>query len=261
MRYKIAICDDMEQDAQYIASHVQKWADQAGAGVELQSFPSAESFLFHYEGQKDFDILLLDIEMGVMNGVELARKVRLENEQVQIVFITGFPDFIAEGYEVEALHYLMKPISYEKLVQVLDRAVSRLSKEEKSVLFTVDREITRVAVKDIIAVEAFAHSSRVTTRRESFEVKTSITAVERLLEDTVRKVDKENLAKAHQNTAGSPFIRCHRSYLVSIPYIKSISKTEVLLDNGMRLPLSKGNYQAVNQAFIQYYRGEVQWDS
>lgn len=122
MTYKIAICDDMEQDAQYIAAAVKKWAEQANVYADIHAFRSAEGFLFDYAAHKDYDILLLDIEMPSINGVELAKRVRRENEAVQIIFITGFPDFMAEGYEVSALHYLLKPVSFDKLSKVLNRA-------------------------------------------------------------------------------------------------------------------------------------------
>lgn len=104
MTYKISICDDMKQDTQYIASAVKKWAEQENVCVDIHTFPSAESFLFDYAEQKDYDILLLDIEMSSMNGVELAKRIRQDNDAVQIVFITGYSDFMAEGYEVSALH-------------------------------------------------------------------------------------------------------------------------------------------------------------
>ena len=122
MKYKLAVCDDEERQIQYLAALVRDWAEQSGRMVSIRPFFSAEEFLFQYEEEKDYDILLLDIEMGNTNGVELAKRIRQENDAVQIVFITGYPDFIGEGYEVGALHYLLKPVSGEKLNQVLDRA-------------------------------------------------------------------------------------------------------------------------------------------
>ena len=74
--------------------------------------------MFRYAEDKEWDILLLDIEMGAMDGVSLAKKIRQENETVQILFVTGFADYISEGYEVAALHYLMKPVKQEKLFAV-----------------------------------------------------------------------------------------------------------------------------------------------
>lgn len=236
MIYKIAVCDDSAADRDYIAELVQQWAAEEKHTVQLSAFPSAESFLFCYAEKKDYDILLLDIEMGDMDGVSLAKKLRLENSTVQIVFITGFPDFIAEGYEVSALHYLIKPVSAEKLAAVLDKAAANLHKTDKSVIFTVDGEAVRMALRDIIYAESFAHSCMINTTAGSFEIRMSISDTEKLL--------------------GEGFIRTHRSYLVGLSSIRRISKTDVTLDNGTRIPLSRGNYQTVNQSFIRYFRGE-----
>ena len=126
------MCDDVPADIDYIKSMVEKWAKARDISVQIETFPSAESFLFRYAEDKDFDVLLLDIEMAAMDGVTMAKKVRRENETVQIVFITGYSDYIAEGYEVEALHYLMKPVHEEKLFQVLDRAMEKLEKKAMS---------------------------------------------------------------------------------------------------------------------------------
>ena len=97
MRYKIAVCDDMEEDVKYISSAVNQWAEKENIMVDIETFPSAESFLSRYAEQKAFDILLLDIEMPSMNGVELAKRIRKENDAVQIIFITGYTDYIAEA--------------------------------------------------------------------------------------------------------------------------------------------------------------------
>lgn len=87
----------------------------AGYVVQTDSFSSAENFLFYYAEECDYDILLLDVEMGAMDGVTMAKKLRQSNDTVQIIFITGYSDYIFEGYEVAALHYLMKPVKEEKL--------------------------------------------------------------------------------------------------------------------------------------------------
>ena len=244
MTYKISICDDMKQDTQYIASAVKKWAEQENVCVDIHTFPSAESFLFDYAEQKDYDILLLDIEMSSMNGVELAKRIRQDNDAVQIVFITGYSDFMAEGYEVSALHYLMKPVAFDKLSKALNRAADKLNKTEKSVIISVDGERLRIAISDIVSVEAFAHFCTLTTIHASFKVKTSITAVEKMICES----------------AGDEFVRCPRSYIVGVKYIKSISKTDITLDSGVKIPLSRSHYQTVNQAFIRYFKGESPWD-
>ena len=237
MRYKIAVCDDSATDSEYIKELISAWAEKRNITLQINTFPSAEAFLFHYADEKDYNIFLLDIEMKAINGVELAKRIRTENGTAQIVFITGFSDFIAEGYEVSALHYLMKPVSAYKLSEVLDRAVANLGKNEKSIIISTAGKSVRLAEGDIVSVEAFAHSCVVTTIHEKLEVKSSITEMQKLL--------------------GNSFIRCHRSYLVSIRFIKSISKAEITLDSGAKLPLSRSNYDAVNQAFIRYFKGDM----
>lgn len=131
MEYKIAICDDEQKDRDFVAALSRRWAEQRGNTVELTEFSSAEQFLFCYGEQSDYDILLLDIEMGQMDGVQLAKQLRQKNETIQIVFVTGYSDYISEGYEVAALHYLMKPVREEKFFSVLDRAADKLRKNER----------------------------------------------------------------------------------------------------------------------------------
>lgn len=236
MRYQIAVCDDNETDIKYITSLVNQWAEESGCLVKLDSFSSAESFLFSYEEKKDYDILLLDIEMGKKSGIELARQVREENKQVQIVFVTGFPDFAMEGYEVAALHYLMKPLDKEKLSKVLDRAIGQLGRTERTLLLPVDGGLQRIPAEEIFMVEAFAHSVVITTGKDRILVHMPISELERQL--------------------GEDFVRCHRSYIAGIAHIKRILRNGVELDNGITVPLSRGNCRSVNQAFIRYYTEE-----
>ena len=118
MSYRAAICDDSTTDAEFVGSILHQWAAERGIEVESERFASADAFLFRYAEDKSFDLLLLDVEMPGTDGVTLAKTVRQENEAVQIVFITGYSDYIAEGYDVAALHYLVKPVSREKLFAV-----------------------------------------------------------------------------------------------------------------------------------------------
>lgn len=173
MHYKISIVDDSSADTQYVSALAARWAESAGHTVNICSFPSAEAFLFQCEETQDFDILLLDIEMGAMNGVDLAKKIRCRNDAVQIVFITGYPDFIAEGYEVAALHYLMKPVSYEKLHAVLDCAAANLGKTEKRLCVTYDRSTDLVPLSQILYVEAQKQYVLIHTPDKTYRMKRS----------------------------------------------------------------------------------------
>lgn len=157
MKYKIAICDDSDIDRQYILKMVNRWATVKNHMVHTDTFTSAENFMFHYAEESNYDILLLDIEMGAMDGVTMAKKLRKNNDTVQIVFITGYSDYISEGYEVAALHYLMKPVKEQKLLSVLDRAAEKLSKNEKVLNFEIGGEMVRVPIYQIRYADVFGN--------------------------------------------------------------------------------------------------------
>jgi len=149
MYLKIALCDDSEADRTYLSALVERWAAGAGHTVQLSAFESAEQFLFVYAEKSDYDILLLDVEMGAMDGVTMAKRLRSENDLIQIVFITGYSDYIAEGYEVAALHYLMKPVREEKLFAVLDRAAEKTAKNEKVLYFETGGDCSTYTVNGL----------------------------------------------------------------------------------------------------------------
>ena len=236
MAYRVAIVDDSVVDAEYVSSILNSWAQLRKLIVQAEVFPSAESFLFHYAEDKAWDILLLDIEMGAMDGVTMAKRVRLDNEAVQIVFITGFADYISEGYEVSALHYLMKPVKQDKLFAVLDRAIAAMQKTERVILLSVGGEMLRLPVSQVQYVEAFSHAVAIVTGTDTIQVKMSISEIEKML--------------------GDGFIRSHRSYLVGLKHISRLSKAEAILDNGKSLPLSRSAAGTVHKAFISYYTGD-----
>lgn len=154
MYLKAVICDDDACMREFLNSAVKEWAAGSGYAVTVSSFPSAEAFLFEFSENKSYDVLLLDIEMPGMNGVELARKLRADGEELQIIFITGYYDFISDGYDVSALHYLMKPVADSKLFEVLDRALDRCERSVKRIKVSFDRETKLIPVSDIMYLEA-----------------------------------------------------------------------------------------------------------
>lgn len=234
MALSIAVCDDNETDLQYITGMVNAWAMQERIPVSVRTFPSAEAFLFHYSEDKDYDILLLDVEMGKLNGIDLAKQIRVQNNRVQIVFITGYPDFIAEGYEVSALHYLMKPVKPEKLEGVLSRAADLSREERPFLLVSSERETIRVFFDDIYYAESQGHYMLIHTQQTQYRVRMTVSGL-------LEKLDEG-------------FYRCSRSFVVSLRHICRITKSEVFLENQVSLPLGRGQYDEINKAMIHYLR-------
>ena len=230
---RIAVIDDRPADRDYIAALVSRWAKDRDTAVTAVPFPSAEAFLFDYSEDKNFDILLLDIEMGAINGVELAKTVRAENDAVQMVFITGFPDFIAEGYEVSALHYLMKPVDRDKLFSVLDRAAANLGKAERRLRVTFERRTDYVPFSKILYLEAQKQYVRIVTEGEEYRMKAS-------LAETAAQLDEF-------------FFSCQRSFIVNLRYVARILPDRVVLKNGAEVPISRGMAEKIGREIIRLF--------
>lgn len=153
MTYQIAICDDEEKQRAYIKSLVEGWLRQTFHHTKIQEYVSSEQFLFEQAYDRT-QILFLDIEMEKMDGIALAREIRKHNRQLQIIFVTGYMEYIQEGYNVEALHYLLKPVSQEKIDSVLDRAVERLKTADAVLLVESGGEVLRLPLKEIRFIES-----------------------------------------------------------------------------------------------------------
>lgn len=231
MSYRFAICDDDQDYARYLEGLAAAWAQGAGTALEVERFPSAQAFLFRWEERRDFDVLLLDIEMDGMDGVKLARAVRRENDDVQIVFVTGYTDYIAEGYEVSALHYLTKPVNEEKLLQVLTRAVGRLRRNEKALTLVLPDQTVRLPLPQVRYLEVVHNYVTVHAGRD-YSVKRPLSELEKELDGR--------------------FFRVGRSYILNLAFVRRASRTEAELTTGERIPLPRGQYDKLNRAIIDH---------
>lgn len=230
MGYRVAICDDERAQAEALRALVLSWGKESGADCAVELFESAEAFLFAREGGGVFDILLLDVEMAGMSGLALARQLRTEGNRAQLAFITSHFEFVSEGYEVEALNYLVKPVTREKLFAVLSRAAERLAVEPPHVLITSDGETVKLYESEILYVEAFLHELAIHARGREYRVREPLSALEARL--------------------SADFFRVHRSYLVNLKAVRRIGRTSVALEGGTEVPVARGKYDDINRAFI-----------
>mgnify|MGYP001139161799 CR=1 FL=1 len=241
----IAIIEDEPAHSQLLYSYLNTWSAEKKIPVRCSHFPSAESFLFVWEEEKDFDLLFVDIQMKAMNGMELAKKIRRENEDIAIVFTTGTSDYLEEGYEVEAMYYLRKPVNPAKISRCMDKLVKR-SPNTSYVLVHGSDETLRLSVRQITYLEAVGHGCLA----EVFS---------RLGEKTLHPIT-ESISEMEKLLAPHGFLKCHRSYLCNLSCIRQIAKTEITLDSGSVIPLSRRSYREVNQAFIRRFRKEKDYD-
>lgn len=232
MKLKIAICDDDISQREYLTGTVAEWVKRHRHLAEVRQYADAKSFLFDYLEDKGFDILLLDIEMPEMNGIELAKAVRRENSTVQIVFITGFYEYFSDGFDVSALHYLIKPADERKLFTVLDKAVDNLAYRQRSVLLVTAEGEVKVSLADILYIESENVYIIVHTVHGDYRTRMALTKFSEQLDET--------------------FFKVHRSFVVGLKYVKKITRTEVTVTNGDAIPISRGLYDEVHAALIKY---------
>jgi DNA-binding LytR/AlgR family response regulator len=229
---KIVICEDNHTQSEFLANMVREWARQNKIMLDVDIYHSAEAFLFSMPEKVPADILLLDIQMDDMTGVDLAKKLRRENNDVIIIFLTAIKEYVFEGYEVDALNYLLKPIDKHSLFTSLGKAKVKIENQASSYLLL---NKTKVSQKDITYLEALSHYIHVYTVDGMHKVKCSMSQMLKELDNTI-------------------FVQCHRSYIVGLRHISSILKSEVVLEDGGRVPVSRAKYKDVNKAFINFYK-------
>lgn len=230
MTFSAAICDDSPADRLAVQTLLSAWADARKIDVQIDSFPSAEQFLFHYADFPQYDLLLLDIEMTAMDGVTMAKQVRKANDVVEIVFITGYTDYIAEGYDVNALHYLVKPLHREKFFAVLDKALARREKNARCLTLDCGGALVRVSMPEI----------------RYLDVQHNYVTVHASQDYTVKRPLKEMAADLD-----SRFFQVGRSLIVNLHCVRRVTRQEIVLSDGTTLPLPRGAYEPLNRAIIQ----------
>ncbi|HBA48830.1 MAG TPA: DNA-binding response regulator [Lachnospiraceae bacterium] len=232
MKLKIAVCDDDASQREYLIGILDAWSERNRHLTEVKQYTRAKEFLFDYSAEKDFDILLLDIEMPGMNGIELARKIRQESTVVQIIFITGYYEYFSDGFDVSALHYLLKPVNEQKLCPILNRAADNLAYRQRAVLVSDGDTSTKVPISDIIYIESENVYIVLHTIHGKYRTRMALTKFMEQLDET--------------------FFKVHRSYVVNLKYIQKITRTNITMVNEDVVPVSRGLYGEIHAALIKY---------
>ncbi|MGL4800335.1 MAG: LytR/AlgR family response regulator transcription factor [Cellulosilyticaceae bacterium] len=235
---KIILCDDEAVQLQLLESYCKEWAKHNRIPCEVQCFKSAEAFLFHYEEEKDYDIAFLDIQMHDMTGMELAKKLRRLGEEMQIVFVTGNPEYVFEGYGVQALDFVVKPIKEAKFYEVLSRVQAQQKKHAKYLMLECEGVVHKLKEEELVVLESSGHDTVVHTT-------------------TQRLIYKKGMSTLEKSLDTKSFYRCHRSYSIGLRHIQSISKKEVQMEGGLSIPIARGKWEGLNQAYLAFYREVV----
>lgn len=232
---RIAICEDNEKEQERLSAATVDWAEARKLQIEIITYGNAEQFLFSWP-DVTFDLIFVDIQMGEMSGIELAKKIREHDKDVQIVFVTSFSQYVLDGYDVNALHYLIKPLSATKLIPILDKAhVVWRSFRKDTLIVSNDSGRFKLLFGNILYIKIVDHTAEIHTEDAVYEMRKTAAELETLL-------------PPH-------FVRCHRSYIVNLLRTDCVYKDSLRLSNGNVLPISRNNTKKTNDAFLRLYMG------
>jgi len=232
---RIAICEDNTNETERLANAVRDWANARQINADIFRYGSAEEFQFAWP-DNSFDLLFLDIQMKKITGIELAEYIRLTDKNMLIVFVTSFQQYSLKGYDVNALHFLVKPLSAAKLIPILDKAHQIwYSQTKDTVLVTDGSGQLKLPFGSIFYIAMISHTAEIHTGERTFELRKTAAELDALLPPY--------------------FLRCHRSYIVNLLKADCVYKDSLRLSNGTALPISRNNSKLVNDAFMRLNMG------
>ena len=227
---RIAVCDDEKLVRDDLARLVEK----ALPSSEIKVLSSGDALL---SDAGSYDIVLLDIEMPGENGMETAKEIRRRSRETVIIFITGYEAYMQDAFDVQAFHYLLKPVREEKLCEVLSRAKNEIervrSDTERYILLKSSGMSRKILLDDIIFLES---------NNKKVIVHLSDGAV---LESYKKMDDMEQVL-------GSAFFRCHRGYIINLKHIVSYTASEVTLAGGTRILIAQRKYTDFVKVYLRY---------
>lgn len=245
----IAICDDDRKICGYLEEKVRTIYQNAF----IKSYYDADTLwqAAKEEPKRAPDILLLDIQMSHIDGMELARKLRSIGWKTILIFITAYADYVFEAFDVGAFHYLVKPVSDKKLAEVLHKAANQLAQEKHEIncahTDSDTTDVRRIAVKnggmhisvkvsDIVYAEVFNRKV--------------------MLHTTTQSIEYYGKLKNLEDELGVDFYRPHRSYLVNFKYVIKYDSSVIFLQGG-QVMMAKRNYAGFVKAYMAYIKRTV----
>lgn len=233
----IAICDDSKQERQILAALFKRYQKLHATPLQIHIFQNGFSLLDAIDQGKRFDITILDILMPGENGIEIARNIRASGTDTEIIFLTSSPEYAVDSYEVKAQNYLLKPITEEKFFASIDSILAELDKKDTAsfIIYTTEKQYSRIRVSSLVYGE-------VTHRTITLHL-----ADQTMISAVMTFTEFQDILKAYPD-----FIYPHRSYAVNMNYIQYVTKSDIILTDGQKIPLSRNNYTKISEQFLNF---------
>ena len=229
---RIAVCDDEELFRIEFKTILDKVL--VNSEYDIDTF-SGGSSLYEAFIKEPFDLVFLDIEMPGIDGITLAKRLRAVSENVNIVFLTSHIEYALEGYEVNALRYLVKPVDINKLGEVL-KYIQDKKNNSRQIMVKQEGEDIVIDLSDVIYIESMDKNVRIVTSKKEY-------------------ITRYNISDYEEELKNNGFFRIHRSYLISLSKVKKIVKNDVVMDGDISLPVSRSNVKALKEALYSYVEG------
>lgn len=230
----IAICDDVEMERSILRCMLEDTLGRRKEEIHILEYESGEAVLEDYtEEEERFSLIFLDIYMDGITGVETARKLRASGCKSHLVFLTTSPDFAIEGYEVDAVGYLLKPVREDMLQNLFDRIL--LPAHRQQIGLKCGREYRYVYLDDILWAESKNHNVYIHLRDNTvIDMRGKLDEVQKLM------------------NAGC-MLRCHQSYLVNMSYITNVDENGFKIQDGSHVPIRVRSRRQITDTYHQWF--------
>lgn len=236
----IAICDDEKPIIEKIKETVIDTMKERDNEYQIVEFKSGEEVIeYTSSGENEIDILFLDIQMDGMDGMETARRLREYDRTTEIIFVTSIGEMWSEGYTVRAFRFIEKPVNRDIIRKNLSECLVEIVRKRGSFLIVkTDTGTRKVYSRDIVCIEAMRKMIKIYTRDEVLEYRYTLTEVMKNIEEQL-------------------FVQCHRSYLANLIYIKEVGSKDILMKNGLKVPISRSKHKEVLEKYFRTIGAEI----
>lgn len=226
---RIAICEDEKEQQELLKNYIEKILEGLSIKYSLDIFNSGEELLEKYS--KDMDLILLDIQLGEINGMDTARKIRILDNNVEIIFITSLIEYALEGYKVRAYRYLVKPVKYEDIKENIINIIEEVEIKNKYIIIKKQGNQIKLDINEITYIEVQKETITIHTLNEVYKISGTMSNIE-------KEIDC------------SRFFRCHKSFLVNLEHIKIIKQYVAILENNEEVPVSRYRFKETKDKFF-----------
>ncbi len=228
----VAICEDEGYILEELRKKVEKYINRKSLDASIKTFTSGEELL---KAKKKLDIILLDLMLPGIDGLEVARQISCRS---RIIFVTSYREYAVEAFDANAVHYLVKPVTEERLFSALDRAVNQTEQMDNQALTLIKSGKTQVIfIRDILYCEVFNHQVRIHTVHGTYDYFGTLDMLETKLDER--------------------FFRCHRSFVVNMSCVAGQEKGVAILTNGEKIFISRRKQTDFIQRLLNFLKNEV----